>query len=62
MGATWFHGTQGNPVYDYAMRLAGANTSSSSSSDGNEEDAKTKDITANANGSDPRLVCCAEAV
>jgi hypothetical protein len=61
MGATWLHGTQGNPVYDYAMKLTGVPNSSSSSSSGGGsegvgEDEKVKDYTANANGSDPRCV------
>ena len=56
MGATWFHGTQGNPVYDYAMKLTGM--PNSSSSEGTGEDETVKDYTANANGSDPRWGSC----
>jgi uncharacterized protein with NAD-binding domain and iron-sulfur cluster len=70
LGATWFHGTEGNPVYDYAMSLISPSQASSSSSSKAaqqqhsaecQEEEKPKDYTANANGSGPRCVasvCC----
>jgi protoporphyrinogen oxidase len=70
LGATWFHGTEYNPVYEYAMELvagksaAGPSSSTATSATAEapaegagaaaEQQAKQKDITANANGSDPR--------
>lgn len=70
LGATWFHGTEDNPVYEYAMKLvaasSGAGPSSSTATSSTapqategadpaaEQQEKAKDITANANGSDPR--------
>jgi len=53
LGATWFHGTEGNPVHDYAVKLSAGSTSHSSQQADKPLD-KPKDTTANANGSDPR--------
>jgi monoamine oxidase len=70
LGATWFHGTEDNPVYEYAMKLVAANSGAGPSSStapsstapkaaegagpATEQQEEAKDITANANGSDPR--------
>lgn len=68
LGATWFHGTEGNPVFDYAMSLINPSQASCTSSSGKpthvqqqhsaegQQEEKQKDYTANANGSDPRCV------
>jgi hypothetical protein len=50
LGATWFHGTHGNPVYELATRLHGAAADKERSGSGDEQQ---KDTTANAAG-DPR--------
>lgn len=52
MGATWFHGTQGNPVYDYTMQHVVP--AAAASSIGSSDEERPKDYTANATGSDPR--------
>lgn len=56
MGATWFHGAEGNPVFDYATNLlTGTSTSGSGApSDVQPQQDKPKDFTANAHGSDAR--------
>lgn len=58
LGATWFHGTEGNPVYDYAMKLlsrgAGSSSSCTAGADAAQQQESPRDYTANANGSDPR--------
>ena len=64
LGATWFHGTEGNPVFDCACKLANNSSNAKAgdscntifandTGDAGQQD-RPKDYTANANGSDPR--------
>jgi protoporphyrinogen oxidase len=54
MGATWFHGTEGNPVFDYAMNLISSSGSGAPGDVQQPQQDKPKDTTANATGNDER--------